>query len=100
MSQVTTGGGNQVKPGGRAFAIWSGAWGRIREMIWRAYLGQNSGALILVIVVIILIFEIILRDTGYLSWDNFQGIAQQTAAVTIMAVPTVFVISSGEIDPS
>jgi ribose transport system permease protein len=51
-------------------------------------------------VIAIGVFAIDLRDTTYLSWDNFMGIVRQTAAVTVMAVPTVFVISSGEIDLS
>jgi ribose transport system permease protein len=72
----------------------------VRETLWRAYTGENSGALILVMLVVIAVFAVNLRDTTYLSTTNFLSIIQQTAAITVMAVPTVFVISSGEIDLS
>ena len=66
----------------------------------QAVRGENSGALILAMIVIIAIFAIALRDTNYLSATNLLGIVRQTAAITVMAIPTVFVISSGEIDLS
>ena len=72
----------------------------IRGSMIRAYRGENSGALILVMLVVIAIFAVMLRETTYLSTSNFLGIVRQTAAITIMAVPTVFVIASGEIDLS
>ena len=72
----------------------------LRDALIRAYRGENSGALILVMLVVIAIFAVMLRETTYLSTTNFLGIVRQTAAITIMAVPTVFVISSGEIDLS
>ena len=72
----------------------------VRETLRRAYRGENSGALILVMVVVIGIFAVMLRDTTYFSTNNFLGIVRQTAAITIMAVPTVYVIASGEIDLS
>jgi ribose transport system permease protein len=72
----------------------------LREVVIRAYRGENSGALILVMLVVIAIFAVMLRETTYLSTTNFLGIVRQTAAITIMAVPTVFVISCGEIDLS
>jgi ribose transport system permease protein len=71
-----------------------------RDALRRAYRGENSGALILVMIVIIAIFAFALRDTTYFSVNNFLGIVRQTAAITVMAVPMVFVISSGEIDLS
>lgn len=74
--------------------------GSLRETLIRAYRGENSGALILVMLVVIGIFAVMLRETTYLSTSNFLGIIRQTAAITIMAVPTVFVIASGEIDLS
>jgi ribose transport system permease protein len=72
----------------------------LRETLIRAYRGENSGALIFVMLVVIAIFAVMLRETTYLSTTNFLGIVRQTAAITIMAVPTVFVIASGEIDLS
>lgn len=72
----------------------------VRETIGRAYRGENSGALILVMLVIIGFFAIQLRDTTYFSTNNFLGIVRQTAAITIMAVPMVYVIACGEIDLS
>jgi ribose transport system permease protein len=70
------------------------------DYLSRAYRGENSGALILAMVVVIAVFAVVLRDTTYLSTTNLLGIIRQTAAITVMAVPTVFVISSGEIDLS
>jgi ribose transport system permease protein len=72
----------------------------VREGLLRAYRGENSGALILVMLVVIAFFAFMLRDTSYLSTTNFLAIVRQTAAVTVMAVATVFVISCGEIDLS
>jgi ribose transport system permease protein len=74
--------------------------GSLREALVRAYRGENSGALILVMLVVIGIFAVMLRDTSYFSTNNFLGIVRQTAAITVMAVPTVYVIASGEIDLS
>jgi ribose transport system permease protein len=71
-----------------------------RDALRRAYRGENSGALILVMVIIIAAFAVMLSGTAYLSVNNFLGIIRQTAAITIMAVPMVFVISCGEIDLS
>jgi ribose transport system permease protein len=76
--------------------IRSGAAG----IFWRAYRGENSGALILVVLIAIVVFAVLLRGTSYLSRENLFGITQQTATITVMAVPTVFLISSGEIDLS
>jgi len=72
----------------------------VRDALWRSYTGENSGALILVMLVVIAFFAVNLRDTTYLSTTNFLSIIQQTSAITVMAVPTVFVISCGEIDLS
>src|SRR4051812_14217066 len=72
----------------------------LRDALVRAYRGENSGALILVMLVVIAIFAVMLRDTSYFSTSNFLSIVRQTAAITVMAVATVFVISCGEIDLS
>ena len=66
----------------------------------RAYRGQNSAILIAAMLVIIAIFAVQLQGTGYLSIDNFVGIVRQTTVISIMAIATVFVISTGEIDLS
>lgn len=71
-----------------------------REWVRRAYRGENSGVLMLVVAITIAAFAITLRNTSYLSSTNLLSVVQQTAAITVMAVPTVFVISSGEIDLS
>lgn len=73
---------------------------QLRDYVQRAYWGENSGALILVLLVVIAIFAVNLRDTTYLSTSNFMGIVQQQASVTVMAVPMVFVMACGEIDLS
>jgi ribose transport system permease protein len=74
--------------------------GAVRETLIRAWRGENSGALILVMLVVIAIFAFMLQETTYLSTTNFLNIVRTTAAITVMAVATVFVISSGEIDLS
>lgn len=61
---------------------------------------DSSFLLVLVMVVLIVVFGILLRDTSFMSPNNFMNIVRQTAAVAVMAVATVFVISSGEIDLS
>lgn len=66
----------------------------------RAYRGENSGLLLLVMVIVVVVFAILLRETTFLSWSNLVSIVETTTAVTVMAVPTVFVICSGEIDLS
>jgi ribose transport system permease protein len=70
------------------------------DVLWRAYTGQNSCVLILVVLVSIGIFAFFLRDTSYLSANNLLNIFRQTAAITVMAVPTVLVIASRELDLS
>jgi ribose transport system permease protein len=82
-----------LSPSGR-FSAW------IRGALLRAYRGENAGALVLVMLVIIGIFAVALRDTSYFTSTNFLNIVRQTSAITVMAVPTVFVISSGEMDLS
>ena len=72
----------------------------LSRVLWRAYTGQNSGVLILVVLVTIGVFGFFLRDTTYLSANNLLNIVRQTSAITIMAVPTVLVIASRELDLS
>ncbi len=67
----------------------------IRESLRRAWRGENSGVLIIVVLVTIGVFGIALRDTSYLSSENLLSIVEQTTPITIMAIATVFVISSG-----
>lgn len=72
----------------------------IRDSAARAYRGENSGLLLVVMLAVVIIFGILLRETAFLSGSNLISIVQTTTAVTVMAVPTVFVICSGEIDLS
>src|SRR5579875_1772875 len=72
----------------------------IRDAAARAYRGENSGLLLMVMLAAVVIFGILLRDTTFLSWSNLISIVETTTAITVMAVPTVFVICSGEIDLS
>lgn len=72
----------------------------IKDSAARTYRGENSGLLLVVMLAVVLIFGILLRDTSFLSGSNLISIVETTAAVTVMAVPTVFVICSGEIDLS
>jgi ribose transport system permease protein len=71
-----------------------------RDIAARAYRGENSGLLLLVMIATVVIFGILLRDTTFLGSSNLLSIVETTTAVTVMAVPTVFVICSGEIDLS
>src|SRR5579875_1566928 len=72
----------------------------IRDAAARAYRGENSGLLLMVMLAAVVIFGILLRDTTFLGSSNLLSIVETTTAVTVMAVPTVFVICSGEIDLS
>jgi ribose transport system permease protein len=67
---------------------------------WRAYSGDNPGILIAIMLVAIGIFAYLLRDTGFLSTINLLSIVRISTAITIMAIPTVFVLCAGEIDLS
>lgn len=66
----------------------------------RAYRGENSGLLLLVMIATVVIFGILLRDTTFISASNLLSIIETTTAVTVMAVPIVFVICTAEIDLS
>ncbi|HEY5058912.1 MAG TPA: ABC transporter permease [Gaiellaceae bacterium] len=50
--------------------------------------------------VTVLIFGVILRHDNFLGVTNLLNIVRVSATITVMAVATVFVISSGEIDLS
>jgi ribose transport system permease protein len=84
----------------RGSRLWAWTKRRTGETFWRAYRGENSGILILVVAICITVFAILNRNTAYLSKDNLLSITRQTAPVTVMAIPTVFVICAGEIDLS
>jgi ribose transport system permease protein len=49
---------------------------------------------------ILVVFSVTLRDTGFLTVDNFLNILRQTAFVSIMAFGMTFALSAGEIDLS
>ena len=51
-------------------------------------------------VVVFVFFAVTLRDTGFLSVDNFTSIVRQSAPIAVMAVGMAFVLSAGEIDLS
>ncbi|MET7970498.1 ABC transporter permease [Micromonospora sp. NPDC005305] len=46
------------------------------------------------------VLAVLLRDDGFLTRQNLTNILLQTAPITVMAVGTVFVLSTGEIDLS
>ena len=71
-----------------------------RRLDTALFSGENSFLLILVMVVLIGVFWVLLRDTAFLSIDNFMNILKAKTPVIIMAVAGVFVISAGEIDLS
>jgi ribose transport system permease protein len=78
--------------------VYPAKW--IGRVIWRSYTGENAGILILAMLVTIGVFGILLRDEGFLTSSNLLNIVRISTPITIMAVPTVFVIASGEIDLS
>jgi ribose transport system permease protein len=49
---------------------------------------------------ILLVLSVALRDDGFFTQQNLTNILLQTAPITVMAVGTVFVLSTGEIDLS
>lgn len=51
-------------------------------------------------VLILAFFAVVLRDTGFLTVDNFMNIMRQSAPIAVMAVGMTFVLSTGEIDLS
>jgi len=84
-----------------AVASTSDRWrGAGRDVLARAYRGENSGLLFVVLIVTVAVFGFLLRDTTFLSSSNLLSIVETTTAVTVMAVTTVFVICTGEIDLS
>jgi ribose transport system permease protein len=71
-----------------------------RDVAARAYRGENSGLLLVVMLAVVVIFGILLRNTSFIGGSNLISIVETTTSVSVMAVPTVFVICSGEIDLS
>jgi len=59
----------------------------------------NAALLVLVLLAVVGVFTAILGPT-YLNTDNLMNVTRDTAAVTVMAVCCVFVLSSGELDLS
>lgn len=49
---------------------------------------------------VLIVFSIILRDKGFLSYSNMMNILRQTTMITVAAVGMTFVISAGLIDLS
>jgi ribose transport system permease protein len=70
------------------------ATGRLRGLDPRSYVVYIGFVLIFVVM------AILLRNDGFLSQQNLTNILLQTAPITVMAVGTVFVLSTGEIDLS
>lgn len=79
-------------------------WVRFRRasgrIAWRTYRGDNSGILIGAMIVVVVIFGALLRHDGFISTANLFSIVRISTTITVMAVPMVFVICSGEIDLS
>jgi ribose transport system permease protein len=84
--------------------VGSGLWLEVRRSLgqfaWGAYRGDNPGILIGAMIVVIAIFAYLLRDTGFMSASNLLSIVRVSTTITIMAVPTVFVLCAREIDLS
>ena len=67
---------------------------RFRSIDYRNYVVYAGFLLIL------LVLSVALRDDGFFTQQNLTNILLQTAPITVMAVGTVFVLSTGEIDLS
>lgn len=68
--------------------------------LWRAARGDNPGILIGAMIVIVAIFALILRDTGFMTVTNLLAIVRISTTTTVMAVATVYVLCASEIDLS
>src|SRR3989442_172729 len=70
------------------------------NMRMAVFSSESSLLLVLVMLVMVGVFWVLLRDTGFMSTSNFLNIVRSKTPVVVMAVATVFVISAGEIDLS
>ena len=52
------------------------------------------------LVLIVIAFSVILRDHGFLSWNNIAAIGRQAAPIAVMAVGMTFALAAAEIDLS
>ena len=52
------------------------------------------------LVLIVIAFSAILRDHGFLSWNNIAAIGRQAAPIAVMAVGMTFALAASEIDLS
>ena len=68
--------------------------------LWRAERGDNPGILIGAMIVVVAIFAIVLRDTGFMTVTNLLAIVRISTTITVMAVATVYVLCASEIDLS
>ncbi len=69
-------------------------------VLWRAYRGDNPGILIGAMLVILAAFAFLLRDTGFMGAANLLAIVRVSSTITVMTVPTVYVLCASEIDLS
>lgn len=81
----------------RSGGSWIGFGNNLRRALFSA---ESSLLLVVVMLGLVVVFWILLRDTGFMSISNFLSIARARTPVIVMAVATVFVISAGEIDLS
>ncbi|HSL27514.1 MAG TPA: ABC transporter permease, partial [Acidimicrobiia bacterium] len=72
--------------------------GEVRRDAW--HFDIRDYIVYLAFLAILIFFAIALRDTGFVSLNNFMSIIRQTTPITIMAVGMVLVLSTGEIDLS
>ena len=69
-------------------------------ILWRASRGDKPGILIGAMILIVAIFAVILRDTGFMTTTNLLAIVRISTTITVMTVPTVYVLCASEIDLS
>jgi ribose transport system permease protein len=80
--------------------VWTRCLRAAGWTVWRAYRGDNSGILIAAMIIIIAVFAVLLRNTGFMGAANLLSIVRISSPITVMAVATVFVLCAGEIDLS
>jgi ribose transport system permease protein len=79
---------------------WLQACRSLGWMLWRASRGDNPAILIGTMAVIVAIFAIALRHTGFMTTANLLAIIRLSTTITVMAVATVYVLCASEIDLS
>ena len=69
-------------------------------MSWPVTISFRQYIVYIALVLIVIAFSVILRDHGFLSWNNIAAIGRQAAPIAVMAVGMTFALAAAEIDLS